>query len=220
MTIEKLIVFAETGDKNTDELDLNRGFPSRLMPARQWFNWIFNSLTIKTNEIIEFVNKSKTSADAGIGLISICPYAIIPDTHLECDGSIYNKSDFPALFLKLGSLYGGDGINTFAVPDYRGLVARGLDRGAGIDEDIDRKLGSKQLDQMQKITGSYQPYFNTEASAATGAFYKAGFTKGGTGGNAGENEMVNFDSSRSPDARVGRETRMANIAQIYVIKAK
>lgn len=53
MSIEKLIEFATTGDRNTDELDLDRGFPSRIYPARQWFNWLFNSLTVKINEIID-----------------------------------------------------------------------------------------------------------------------------------------------------------------------
>ena len=53
MSIEKLIEFAKTGDKNIDELELERGFPSRIYPARQWFNWLFNLLTSKINEIID-----------------------------------------------------------------------------------------------------------------------------------------------------------------------
>ena len=71
MTIEKLIEFAgtaETSDKNLDDLDLNRGFPSRLKPARQWFNWIFNSLTKKINEIIDNKLDSNASAVAAIKL--------------------------------------------------------------------------------------------------------------------------------------------------------
>ncbi|WOE32192.1 MULTISPECIES: hypothetical protein [unclassified Acinetobacter] len=60
MNIEKLTEFAKTGDKNTDELDLERGFPSRIYPARQWFNWLFNELTKKINELID--NKVDKSA--------------------------------------------------------------------------------------------------------------------------------------------------------------
>ena len=77
MSIKKLIEFATTGDKNTDELDLERGFPSRIYPARQWFNWLFNSLTVKINEIIETkVDKSDISeitqieADQGTNTVS------------------------------------------------------------------------------------------------------------------------------------------------------
>ncbi|WP_052209128.1 hypothetical protein [Acinetobacter sp. A47] len=53
MSIDKLTEFAKTGDKNTDDLDLEKGFPSRLQPARQWFNWILNKYSLKTNEIID-----------------------------------------------------------------------------------------------------------------------------------------------------------------------
>lgn len=53
MTIEKLTVFAETGDKNTDDLMLGQGFPSKLQPARQWMNWLFNKITLKINEVID-----------------------------------------------------------------------------------------------------------------------------------------------------------------------
>lgn len=53
MSIEKLIEFSKTGAKNTDDLNLEAGFPAKLQPARQWMNWLFNSLTRKINEIID-----------------------------------------------------------------------------------------------------------------------------------------------------------------------
>lgn len=53
MTIDKLIVFSETGDKNTDGLILEQGFPSKLQPARQWHNWLFNKITLKINSVID-----------------------------------------------------------------------------------------------------------------------------------------------------------------------
>lgn len=53
MTIEKLTIFAETGDKNTDDLILQQGFPSKLQPARQWMNWLFNKITLKINELVD-----------------------------------------------------------------------------------------------------------------------------------------------------------------------
>lgn len=56
MTIEKLKEFAKNTDSsgsNTEGLDIESGFPSRLQPARQWFNWLFNKVTSKINEIID-----------------------------------------------------------------------------------------------------------------------------------------------------------------------
>lgn len=53
MSINKIIEFAKTGDKNITDLDLERGFPSKLKPARQWWNYLFNLYALKINEIID-----------------------------------------------------------------------------------------------------------------------------------------------------------------------
>lgn len=51
--MDKLEEFSLNGPRNTDELTLLDGFPSNKKPARQWFNWLFNSITKKINEIID-----------------------------------------------------------------------------------------------------------------------------------------------------------------------
>jgi len=53
MAIEKLSEFAKDGQKNTDDLVLTDGFSVSRKPARQWFNYLFNMLSLKINEIIE-----------------------------------------------------------------------------------------------------------------------------------------------------------------------
>jgi len=40
--------------------------------------------------------------------------------HLLCDGSTLNIIDFPQLYDEIGTTFGGDGITTFALPDYSG----------------------------------------------------------------------------------------------------
>lgn len=60
--MDKLDEFSLNGPRNTDGLTLLSGFPSNKKPARQWFNWLFNSLTKKINEIID--GKLDTDANA------------------------------------------------------------------------------------------------------------------------------------------------------------
>lgn len=54
--INQLTVFASAGERNTDGLTQANGFPSAQKPARQWFNWLFHSVTTKINELVTAVN--------------------------------------------------------------------------------------------------------------------------------------------------------------------
>lgn len=60
--MDKLDEFSLNGPRNTDGLTLLDGFPSNKKPARQWFNWLFNTITKKINEIID--GKLDTDANA------------------------------------------------------------------------------------------------------------------------------------------------------------
>ncbi|MEJ5137272.1 MULTISPECIES: gp53-like domain-containing protein [Acinetobacter] len=53
MAVKKLPEFAKNGQKNTDGLTLEDGFPVNLKPARQWFNFLFNTLALAINQIID-----------------------------------------------------------------------------------------------------------------------------------------------------------------------
>jgi len=48
-----------------------------------------------------------------------------------CDGSLLRIREHSALFYLLGTRFGGDGQETFALPDLRGRVVIGVGQGAG-----------------------------------------------------------------------------------------
>ncbi|HUR56486.1 MAG TPA: tail fiber protein, partial [Opitutaceae bacterium] len=50
------------------------------------------------------------------------PYGWVP-----ADGALYPIADYAALYAVIGTTYGGDGVNTFAVPDLRGRLSVGAD---------------------------------------------------------------------------------------------
>lgn len=58
MTIVKLDEFAKNGDKSISGLTLTAGFPLKQKPFRQWFNWILNDISKKTNELVFDVNSN------------------------------------------------------------------------------------------------------------------------------------------------------------------
>jgi len=53
-----------------------------------------------------------------------------PEGWAWCDGCMLNPKQYPELFQKMGTKYGGDGKTTFAVPDLRGRTP--LHRGNGV----------------------------------------------------------------------------------------
>jgi microcystin-dependent protein len=57
--------------------------------------------------------------DFFIGQIFPFPYTFVPQYFAPCDGRLIPIRDNAALFSLLGTTYGGDGQNTFAIPDLR-----------------------------------------------------------------------------------------------------
>ncbi len=57
-----------------------------------------------------------------LGEIRIVSFGFAPSGWAACDGQIMGISQNQALFSLLGTTYGGDGITTFALPDFRGRV--------------------------------------------------------------------------------------------------
>jgi Phage Tail Collar Domain len=66
-----------------------------------------------------------------------------PDGWLLCDGSAVSRTQYSALFAAIGSAHGGgDGLNTFQLPDYRGRFLRGVDQGQGRDPDAATRVAA------------------------------------------------------------------------------
>ena len=58
-----------------------------------------------------------------LGEIRLLGFNFAPVGWALCDGQLLSISQNDALFSLLGTTFGGDGINTFAVPDLRGRLA-------------------------------------------------------------------------------------------------
>jgi len=238
MAIEKLTEFAKTGQKDTDQLDLEVGFIVNRKPARQWFNWLFNTLTTKINEIIDadFMPKSdvvdnlitddptkpvsakqakllKDQFQSLEDIIQYCPIPWVtntpPPTHTILMGQAINPSENPKLY----ALYGAN------LPDARAMVLRGLDLGRGID--IGRTILSMQLDQNKSHehgslfgTGAYADRLITTGSPPSNIVSIPQARVSTTEVPAGQGRTSDFAMGPSG----GTEVRVKSIAVMWIVK--
>lgn len=68
---------------------------------------------------------------APVGSILWQAHSELPSGYLPCDGSAYSEAAYPALFAKIGYLYGNPGGGFFNVPDYGARVTVGEDAANG-----------------------------------------------------------------------------------------
>jgi len=67
-----------------------------------------------------------------IGQLAYVGFNFAPQNWASCDGQLLSISSNTALFSLLGTLYGGDGRTTFALPDMRGRVPIHAGQGPGL----------------------------------------------------------------------------------------
>lgn len=71
-------------------------------------------------------------ADPFIGEIRLFGFPRIPTGWQACNGSLLSIANFEALYLLIGTTYGGDGVTSFGVPDLRGRVPLSMGSGRGL----------------------------------------------------------------------------------------
>ena len=84
-----------------------------------------------------------------LGQIEALPYNFAPKGWAFCAGQILPIQQYAALFSLLGTTYGGNGINTFALPDLRGRVALAFGQGLGL---ADYTLGQAGGEEAHTLT--------------------------------------------------------------------
>lgn len=78
-----------------------------------------------------------------------------------CEGQLLPIAQYSALFSLLGTMYGGDGRTTFALPDMRGRVPVGVGNGPGLSS---VKQGQKMGVETVTITNLNLPYGSDKVS--------------------------------------------------------
>jgi microcystin-dependent protein len=167
--------------------------------------------------------------------------SVAPPGWLVADGSAVSRTAYAALFAAIGTRYGvGDGSTTFNLPDPRGRVLRALDLGKGIDQG--RIQGSEQASTLGShthsgTTGAGGSHTHPGTSSSVNVLSPIGYgpnfalLAAGNGSHDVYNyELTSHNHSVTLDpggththnfetaATGGAETRMANLAELCIIK--
>lgn len=103
-----------------------------------------------------------------VGEIRLFSFPRIPTGWFACDGSLKPIAEYEILYVLLGTTYGGDGVNTFAVPDLRGQLPLHMGTGPGLTT---RVLGQRGGSESATLLATQLPQhthpFNVNSTLAT-----------------------------------------------------
>lgn len=103
------------------------------------FEFRFKILGLMTVSLLLLpVQKAEAGPDPFVGELGVFATTFCPRGWVEADGQLLEIEEYKALYSLLGTVYGGDGTTTFALPDLRGRTPVHQGKGRGLKE---RKLG-------------------------------------------------------------------------------
>ena len=101
-----------------------------------------------------------------IGEIRMFGFGRTPQGWQACDGSLLAISEYEPLFVLIGTTYGDDGQNTFAVPDLRGRVPIHQGQGPGLSNYV---IAQKSGTESVTLLGVQMPAHTHTLVATTAA---------------------------------------------------
>lgn len=102
--------------------------------------------------------------DPYLGEIRIFAGNFAPQDWLICDGSLLSINSYTPLFSLLGTLYGGDGVNNFGIPDLRGRMPIGRGQGTELTNWV---LGAHGGTEIENINVAQTPLHTHSVKAST-----------------------------------------------------
>ncbi|PQZ81778.1 MULTISPECIES: phage tail protein [unclassified Brevundimonas] len=103
-----------------------------------------------------------------VGEIRMFGFPRIPVGWLACNGGLVSIADNEVLYTLLGTAYGGDGVNTFGLPDLRGQVPIHHGTGPGLSAKVlGQRGGSENVTLLQSNLPPHTHAFSATSAAAT-----------------------------------------------------
>jgi microcystin-dependent protein len=104
------------------------------------------------------------STEPFIGEIKLVGFNFTPVGYAYCHGQLLSIAQNPVLFSLIGTIYGGDGQTTFALPDLRGRVPIHQGNGPGLTP---RTIGERSGEEYHTLISTEIPQHSHPTPAAT-----------------------------------------------------
>lgn len=114
--------------------------------------------------------------DQFIGQINVFPFDFAPSGWALCNGQIMGIQQNQALFSLIGTYYGGNGVQTFALPNLQGCFAVGQSQGYVIGERGGQVNHTLLLSELPLHTHTMLAAGNRGQSATPVNTYPAGYS--------------------------------------------
>ncbi|WP_299711863.1 tail fiber protein [uncultured Tenacibaculum sp.] len=105
-------------------------------------------------------NSLQAQQEGFLGEVKMFAGNFVPRGWALCQGQLMSISQNQALFAVIGTIYGGDGRTTFALPDYRGRIPRGTGNGPGLQPAV---IGQKGGVEFKTLSLLEMPIHNHNA---------------------------------------------------------
>jgi len=122
-----------------------------------------------------------------VGEIRLFGFPRVPTGWFACDGSLQQISEYEVLFTLLGTTYGGDGVQTFGLPDMRGQVPLHQGTGPGLSPRVIGQQGGSE--SVTLLSGSMPAHSHPYAVATAIATATAPASSVQLGAAAGGDKM-------------------------------
>jgi microcystin-dependent protein len=101
-----------------------------------------------------------------LGQILLVPFNFAPANFALCNGQVLSISQHAALFSLLGTMYGGNGVSTFQLPDLQGRVPLGSGQGNGLTARVQgQAIGSEVITLTQAEMPAHTHVLTTPLTA-------------------------------------------------------
>jgi microcystin-dependent protein len=159
-----------------------------------------------------------------VGEIRLLPFNFVPAGWADCNGQLISIAENEILYTLLGTTYGGDGVNTFALPDLRGrLPLHNGSARSGTNYVIGQLGGSESVTLLPvNLPPHTHPMFATTTLADTvtpGNSVELGQVSGDTmyANSSTDTLPVNGPMIGGPGGNLPHENRMPTLTLRYCI---